>query len=606
MADLDQSQDQTAQPAGGLSQAAQIAVPVNITGGTKPGDFVNIGASKGMLMDETTGKSVLENMKKLMEQYDDPMRNFQQNLQRMHAWTQYDKVPAFRQIEEQEQQDRAAKYNLAQQMAALQANQASAQRQAQSLAVPAGGASVAGGLQEVGGVSMPGPIDATTQAEINRYLQNGDLAGANAARKKAFDTWQDAKVKRQFSTDLDAPVEGVIVNGKPTTVTRRVLIEMMNRSPETAAILKQQNPQLNNLPPLTPSAPRGQAEDIAKSLGVPIISGYRDPNDPKNAALYAQRKAQGLPVAEPGSSPHAYGYAIDVDSSKLTTKNRQDLIDAGFVQPLPKTDPNHWEIRAAQAHIGSVNPKTGDINDGLPPASTKEEYNARLENVKMGNEAFLKGQYKDLSDLVNAQKNDKINASMALDAVKNNQFGPGTGIWQETSKMLQAAGLPAGPKETQRYLDNLNIERARQLFAASGARAAMGAQFTENESNQFKQTLAGINDPKEYIKMIYQLKYAEAEINEQHLKYLDSHPGSERAANLAWKNSGVREKILNSTVDAFKKNPISLDGLKENKPTETKPAEKRTVVKTGTINKPGHPDNGKTVTLYSDGTRETK
>jgi len=562
----DQPTDQTTQ--GGLSS---VAVPVKMSTPTK-GQALNISPTGAMLIDDKTGKSVLENMQKLAASYDDPMRNFDKSLQRMHAWTQYDKTPAFEALDRQEEQERNAKYNIAQQMAAFQANQGALKKQAASLAgSQAGMAGVPGaGGTTVGGLPVSGPIDEYTQAEINRHLQVGDVAGAEATRTKAFNTWNDAKQKRQFSTDLDSPVEGVMIDGKPQTVTRRVLIEMMNNDPRTAAILKQQNPQLNNLPPLTPSAPRGQAEDIAKSLGVPVISGYRDPNDPKNAALFAQRKEQGLPVAEPGSSPHAYGYAIDVDSAKLTPKNRQDLIEAGFVQPLPKTDPNHWEIKAAQAHIGSTNPVSGAINDGLPPASTKEEYNSRLENVKLGNEAFLKGQYKDLSDLVAAQKNDKINAVMALDSIKNNQFGPGTGVGQEVSRLLQAAGMPAGPKETQRYLDNLNIERARQLFSASGARAAMGAQFTENESNQFKQTLAGINDPKEYIKQIYQLKYAEAMINEQHLNYLEAHPGNERAANLAWNQSGIREKILNSTVDAFKKNPINLEGLKENKPAETK------------------------------------
>lgn len=93
-------------------------------------------------------------------------------------------------------------------------------------------------------------------------------------------------------------------------------------------------------------APTGNAAQVAQQLGVPVISGQRSTE--KQWELYDAWVAggrKGNPVARPGTSKHETGNAIDVDSSKLTTQQRQALTNNGFVQTLPQKDPNHWEYR---------------------------------------------------------------------------------------------------------------------------------------------------------------------------------------------------------------------------------------------------------------------
>lgn len=94
----------------------------------------------------------------------------------------------------------------------------------------------------------------------------------------------------------------------------------------------------------TTSNVRGTAAADAIAAGVPVISGDR--SNEKQWELYDNWVAggrKGNPVARPGTSKHETGNAIDVDSSKLTTENKQWLADNGFVQTLPQKDPNHWE-----------------------------------------------------------------------------------------------------------------------------------------------------------------------------------------------------------------------------------------------------------------------
>lgn len=74
---------------------------------------------------------------------------------------------------------------------------------------------------------------------------------------------------------------------------------------------------------------------------VPVTSGYRSPA--QQAALYARRFANPFPVAPPGSSLHERGLAVDVPESFVPTLLAV-APQAGLCQPLPRTDPVHFEL----------------------------------------------------------------------------------------------------------------------------------------------------------------------------------------------------------------------------------------------------------------------
>lgn len=74
---------------------------------------------------------------------------------------------------------------------------------------------------------------------------------------------------------------------------------------------------------------------------VPISSGWRSPA--QQAALWANRHLSPYPVARPGTSMHERGLAVDVPPAFVTTL-RTVAAASGLCQPLPSSDPVHFEL----------------------------------------------------------------------------------------------------------------------------------------------------------------------------------------------------------------------------------------------------------------------
>jgi hypothetical protein len=74
---------------------------------------------------------------------------------------------------------------------------------------------------------------------------------------------------------------------------------------------------------------------------VPITSGWR--SRAQQAALWARRATNPYPVARPGTSMHERGLAIDVPRSFVAAL-RSVAAAAGLCQPLPVSDPVHFEL----------------------------------------------------------------------------------------------------------------------------------------------------------------------------------------------------------------------------------------------------------------------
>ena len=357
--------------------------------------------------------------------------------------------------------------------------------------------------------------------------------------------------EQKYSADMNMPVE-IQFNGKPLTIARRQFAEWADKNPEIARALQRENPNL------TQTMNAVDPAIAARQAGLPVISGERS-ND-KQWELYDNWVAggrKGNPVARPGTSSHEFRRGLDIDMGKATDKDIAWLKANDYYQPdwatnksSGKYDPNHWEkipmskAKAELAVSGENAPITG---------ATKEEYaaNVKFESDKKtaANQAFIDTQYKPLADKVNAQSEDVLLAQDVLEAIKTGNYGPGSGINQGIMRAAKALGIGESEKDAQQYLNNLTITRAKELFKASGARAAMGSQFTAGESENFGKTLADITDPKEYIKNVYQLKIAMAKMNQEYLDYLDAHPTSLANAKKQWKASGRREEILRENVD---------------------------------------------------------
>lgn len=206
--------------------------------------------------------------------------------------------------------------------------------------------------------------------------------------------------------------------------------------------------------------------------------------------------------------------------------------------------------------IFAMAPATTQVGGGKPSVGLTSEQKTAGAAGEAADKEFRENTLKPLAERVNTQRNDKMYADMAIDALKTGNFGPGSSIGQLTKEAAQALGVPLSAKEREEYFNKMTIEQVKQNFVASAARAAMGAQFTQVESERFAKTLAGINDPKEYIKTVYQIKKALAEIDDAHLKFIRNSKQNLNEAEAAWTSSGEPEKIMRSTVDKFKGLPV--------------------------------------------------
>ena len=74
---------------------------------------------------------------------------------------------------------------------------------------------------------------------------------------------------------------------------------------------------------------------------VPITSGWR--SRAQQAALWANRHQNPYPVAPPGTSRHEQGLAVDV-ALAVVGPLRAVAGAAGLCQPLPVSDPVHFEL----------------------------------------------------------------------------------------------------------------------------------------------------------------------------------------------------------------------------------------------------------------------
>jgi len=508
-----------------------------------------------------------------------------------HAWTMYNKEPMFRQIQQQEEQDRANKYNISQGMASIQAmqNQNKILQEEMSGGAKTAGAGVGAGV----GTGIPGIpgnqqdyaryLKRTNPVEFEKLLTSYNVKQPDALKimdavKGMEDTPQNREILRQTFPKSFEPQVTVDANGA-----------RHESMPDIGALFRQAN------------APTATGVPVFNDPSIRITSTQRNAQQGKD--LYQTSvdagtpgvQPNGIPVAKPGTSPHETlpaGDVLDIDPSKLTTSGRTELAQKGYYQPYGKDSP-HWQ------KIPPVGPTTAAPS----PARSPAEYEENLKKDAAANQAFLNTTHKALSDKVEAQTNDEINAKQILGSLDKGSFGPGTSIDQGLSTMLQTVGVKPNKAEQVKYLNNLNIEQARQLFSASGARAAMGAQFTENESKRFLQTLAGIDNPKEYIKQVYQLKLAEAKLNQARLDYLNSNPTNMAKADRDWRNSDQREKILKEYAPIYSKiaDKANVEMAKDKGTTGNK-----TIVRQGKVTDEKHPDFNKTVYVYSDGTRETK
>lgn len=280
-------------------------------------------------------------------------------------------------------------FNMRAQMASLQAQQQQNERAGQQLKQFLGGAKTTGGAGETGYVGgMPTGLqipDYVLQQAARVQATTGDNRAAQAVIDDYIKSFGKERLtminKPEYlkQNEFDVPGIGKVWMNAPQ-------VEHFNKTGELPSGQKVARPtQPLTLQGAAAGAPQlrpeGSAEDIARSLGVPLTSGTRSYD--KQAKMYEESQKPGYTgpvVAKPTTSRHVSGYAVDVDMDKATPEQLQALRDAGFKQTV-KSEPWHWELPKTQA-VAPV--KVAGPAQPLPAAASQPP----VQRPGEGNEQF--------------------------------------------------------------------------------------------------------------------------------------------------------------------------------------------------------------------------
>jgi hypothetical protein len=138
--------------------------------------------------------------------------------------------------------------------------------------------------------------------------------------------------------------------------------------------------------------------------GVPVISNVRTKEEQEALVDHTDEKGnrftkENLPVAE--NSKHLTGDALDVRVKDMTKDLEKILKDNGWMRPLPKSDPGHWQRaptkakKTSEAEIKNIDlaeslAKSLDLTDataGLTINSDVATLNSKGMNVSLDNSA---------------------------------------------------------------------------------------------------------------------------------------------------------------------------------------------------------------------------
>ena len=331
-------------------------------------------------------------------------------------------------------------------------------------------------------------------------------------------------------------------------------------------------------PEAAPQQGKGKttAADWAVDNGFQVISGTRTPAE--SAKLVHHYDANGVPRTAQGrpidlkTSSHFTGDGFDVKPGSVTAE-LDALAKANGYQRGKGKEENHFSrvgvtsptLTAAPATVAPIPAIKAPAPSGV--GTTVEAIEATEKASELSNQTFHAKVFTPILDRADKATEIENLSNQVLANIEGNKFGPGTKLEQSFKEYAQIVGIPLTNKEMQKFVDNKGIETARKFLSAEGARKAMGAQFTAQESADWFKAFAGIDDQNEYLKNFYQMQRAGALVDKDVADYLLKNRGREYEALNEWKASGAKDRIMQENVDAFKNGKptkVNVSGNKTN------------------------------------------
>lgn len=511
---------------------AQQAMETPTTGPIVKSPTVKGGFSVpgNVALDPTQTAELLANMQAMIEKRTGGWNEFMSGMQDTLALATPQRLggptQAMAQRAATKRQEQEDVFNMRSQLAALKAGQSQAQNQrAVMQQILQGGG--AGG--EAGTAGAPPSVFGGTQqipAEIRQAIAM-DPTNGPAILQKYLTTTAGERTKSQLNPAWGTLTEVIGKDGQIEKVPLWQAVEqaMQNpNNPRNRAVLKVAQEIPGPAPTLQSTAagaPKGDAEGIARGLGVPLTSGTRSYD--KQASMYADSQKPGYTgpvVAKPETSRHVTGNAVDVDMKRATPEQLQALRDAGFKQTV-KSEPWHWELTTAAPTQVAAAPTTTrtDVGGGsMPPRAQPGETAASLA---MRQEQWKKAQEKQTEtdiatraksgEEISKKSGDMIagivsEARKAPEVIKTadrvighalenpKEFGyahqqenkplavaaniPGVGAIVEKAApaLFGSSGESARRTQTDTDANKLGLDFASQMFSGTGARLGVGLE----------------------------------------------------------------------------------------------------------------------------------
>ena len=184
---------------------------------------------------------------------------------------------------------------------------------------------------------------------VDQHLRSEDLAlrTSNAIRDQDNKKKDDIRADQRLAFDqIKVAVDTGLIEDTPAARAK------LAKSLGVSDLISGAKPsEVSKGTPSALPAPDQSAEDWAKANGIPVSprGGTRDTQGQADqVAAWYKGGMKGPRPAEPGTSKHEKGNAIDVPETGRTPENRAKLEAAGFTNPV-KGEPWHFEREAPKA-----------------------------------------------------------------------------------------------------------------------------------------------------------------------------------------------------------------------------------------------------------------
>ena len=321
----------------------------------------------------STSDTILANMQKRMDEINSPRNQFENQLQKAHAWTLYDKTPAFKNIAEQEQQQSDKLQSIATTMAQIKMQR---DRMANvSRIINGGGApSVnAGGTNANAGTPMAGV--GSSGSGLNQLLEKAILLSGNDP-DFAQQVFKETGIEQIKAVPNERKIFEWIKSQPPETqetLLRQHFSKIYEPSVGVTETGEKFNvPSLAQTPPkpapttLTPMAsapttgltPENVAEKLKKDFGIDLGPNALKRDTAGQSGLIDRFNAGDKNVYTP--APLVKGKEVYHEDAIDVPRNVPEkyMNDLGYYRPFPEKDPVHYVPIKPTTNVKPVVPKT--------------------------------------------------------------------------------------------------------------------------------------------------------------------------------------------------------------------------------------------------------